>query len=58
MTQAATNNSGSSNTETPTNGKRAEPTAIDAISKISKILDKLSPSDRKRVMAFINESNE
>ncbi len=41
-------------------GKReAKPlTAIDAISKISKILDQLSPTDRKRVLAFVNESND
>lgn len=42
-----------------TNGKtRAVPTAVDAISKISKILDMLSDGDRKRVLAFINASNE
>jgi len=33
------------------------PTAIEAITKISKILDQLSPTDRKRVLAFVNESN-
>ncbi len=59
MAQATlpTNNPGSS---TNTNGKpaRQAPTAIEAITKISKILDQLSASDRKRVLAFINESNE
>jgi len=55
MAQAQTNQS----TQTPaTNGKR-EPkalTPIDAISRIEKILVQLSPSDRKRVLAFVNES--
>ena len=50
-------------TPTPTtngtgNGKQAKvPTAIEAITKITKILDQLSPTDRKRVLAFVNESN-
>jgi hypothetical protein len=46
-------------TSTPDgNGKQAKvPTAIEAITKISKILDQLSPSDRKRVLAFVNENN-
>ena len=46
-------------TEGNTNGKRTReaPTAIEAISKIGKILDQLSPADRKRVLAFVNESN-
>jgi hypothetical protein len=41
------------------NGKReVKPlTAIDAISKIEKILVQLSPTDRKRVLAFVNESS-
>jgi hypothetical protein len=55
MTQATTT------TDTATgNGKRerSAPTAIEAITKIGKILDQLSPSDRKRVLAFVNESNE
>lgn len=41
-------------------GKREAkvPTAVEAISKISKILDQLSPMDRKRVLAFVNVSNE
>ena len=33
-------------------------TAIDAISRIGKLLEQLSPSDRKRVLAFVNESND
>jgi len=39
-------------------GKREAkaPTAIEAITKISKILDQLTPTDRKRVLAFVNES--
>ena len=32
-------------------------TAIEAITKITKVLDQLTPSDRKRVLAFVNESN-
>jgi hypothetical protein len=58
--QATTNtqvtNNGNSNTSTKREAK--PPTAIEAITKISKILDQLSPSDRKRVLAFVNESNE
>ena len=45
---------------TTTNGSKREakvPTAIEAITKITKILDQLSPTDRKRVLAFVNESN-
>lgn len=56
MTQetTATATSGSS-----TNGRRerSAPTAIEAITKIGKILDQLSAPDRKRVLAFVNESN-
>ncbi len=57
MTTTATNNPGS---PTNTNGKsaRSAPTPIEAITKISKILDQLSPGDRRRVLAFINESAE
>lgn len=62
MTSTATNQ-GPTNTNGSTNGstsarKRAEMTPVDAISKISKILDQLSPNDRKRVLAFVNESSE
>ncbi len=32
-------------------------TPIDAVTRISKILNQLSPTDRKRVLAFVNESN-
>ena len=41
------------------NGKREAkaPTAIEAITKITKILDQLTTPDRKRVLAFVNESN-
>ena len=61
----ATNNQGTTNTNTngsangSANGKtRAAMTPVDAISKISKILDQLGPADRKRVLAFVNESGE
>lgn len=49
------------NTSTSSNGNgktRAPITAVDAISKISRVLDQLSEGDRKRVLAFINASNE
>lgn len=43
---------------TATNGSN-QPRAllpIDAIKKITKILDQLSPTDRKRVLAFVTDS--
>jgi hypothetical protein len=56
MTSPGSSTNGNGNTDG--NGKqRAVPTAVDAITKISKILDQLSPTDRKRVLAFVNESN-
>jgi hypothetical protein len=63
MTTAATatNNPGSpTNTNGIPNGKsaRAPMTPIDAAGKISKILDQLSSSDRKRVLAFVSENVE
>ncbi len=30
------------------------PTAVEAIGKVGKILDQLSPADRARVLAFLN----
>ena len=56
----ATTTTPNTNTNPDTNGKpsRPAPTAIEAITKIGKILDQLSPVDRKRVLAFVNESNE
>jgi hypothetical protein len=55
----ATTTTNSAESPTNTNGKRdrSAPTAIEAITKIGKILDQLSPADRKRVLAFVNESN-
>jgi hypothetical protein len=66
MTTTATNNPGSSTTTngttndtTTSKAARSAPTPIEAISKIGKILDQLSASDRKRVLAFlINEGGE
>lgn len=60
MTTTATSNPGSTtNTNGNTNGKtRAVMTPVDAIGKISKILDHLSPADRKRVLAFVSEGVE
>lgn len=48
-----TNTNGSAKVKVP----RAM-THIEAAGKISKILDLLSASDRKRVLAFVNESSE
>lgn len=57
-----TTNTQTTNTETSTSGngkgeaKAKVLTAVDAITKISKILDQLSAVDRKRVLAFVNAS--
>lgn len=52
---AQTTTTGSTNGES----KQAKvPTAAEAISKISKIFDQLSATDRKRVLAFFNVSSE
>ncbi len=53
-TNAGPSNNGAGN---GTSKQAKVPTAIEAISKITKILDQLSPTDRKRVLAFVNESN-
>lgn len=53
QTNANTNGSASSGGKT-----RAPMTPVDAIGKIGKILDQLSPVDRKRVLAFVSESGE
>jgi len=37
---------------------KAPPTALEAITRIAKILKPLSPADRKRVLAFLDESAE
>ncbi len=52
MTQTTTTNGNGDSTK-----QTKIPTAIEAITKITKILDQLSPTDRKRVLAFVNESN-
>lgn len=56
----ATNNQATSNGEGVSASKREPkaPTAIEAAQKIGKILDQLSPNDRKRVLAFVSESND
>lgn len=42
---------------TGTAKREAKPlTSIDAVTKISRILNQLSPADRKRVLAFVSES--
>jgi hypothetical protein len=56
-TATTTNSNGSTNGGTSTR-TRAAMTPVDAISKISKILDQLSPNDRKRVLAFVSETSE
>jgi hypothetical protein len=53
----ATNGDTTTTTSDEKGKTRAAPTAIEAITKIGKILDQLSASDRKRVLAFVNESN-
>jgi hypothetical protein len=71
MAQATTTNANTGNTNTNTtngnsstegNGKGKRdpkpPTAIEAAAKIGKILEQLTPTDRKRVLAFVNESDE
>lgn len=60
MSTSTTNNSGTSaGTNTAGNGKsRAQLTPVLAISKISKILEQLAPSDRKRVLQFLSASGE
>lgn len=47
-------------TQTNGDGKQAKVlTAVEAITKVTKILDQLSASDRKRVLTFVlNESHE
>lgn len=60
QTQTATGTTPPNGNGTSTNGTGKAPktlTAIDAVSKISKILNQLTPPDRKRVLAFVNESN-
>jgi hypothetical protein len=57
MTTTATNNPGTNNNGTNGSKSRAM-TPVDAISKISKILDQLSVVDRKRVLAFVSETTE
>lgn len=59
MTQATTTTTTATDTNGNGNGKaKREPKeigAIDALSKIKKILDQLSDGDKKRVLAFLNE---
>jgi hypothetical protein len=61
-TNANTSNTNNGNTSTEGNGKGKRdpkpPTAIEAAAKIGKILEQLTPTDRKRVLAFVNESDE
>lgn len=63
MTTTATNNQGTNNGNSNGNTgnaakTKAVMTPVDAISKISKILDQLTPVDRKRVLAFVSETSE
>lgn len=53
----AATTTGTDSSTTNGNGKTKTPTAIEAITKITKILDQLTEPDRKRVLAFVNESN-
>ena len=55
MTTTATNTTTTNGSTPASNGKTPKQvTAADAINRITKILDQLSPSDRKRTLAFIN----
>jgi hypothetical protein len=57
QTTTTDSNTSTSNGE----GKQREAkvmTPVEAISKIGKILDQLSPTDCKRVLAFFNASTE
>ena len=59
-----TTNASTNNGNTNTNGNGAgttkreakAPTAVDALGKITKILDQLKPMDRKRTLAFVTAS--
>ena len=56
----AATTTGTDSSTTPngsSNGKTKALTAIEAITKITKILDQLTEPDRKRVLTFVNESN-
>jgi hypothetical protein len=53
MTTATTNTNG--NGSSTASKARAPLTAVGAITRVGKILDQLSPADRKRVLAFLNE---
>ena len=64
MAQAATNQTSQSPTPSEPstangngNGKREAkpPTALEAMTKISRILKLLKPDDRKRVLTFLND---
>ncbi len=58
-TNASTNNGNTNGNGAGTAKREAKiPTAIDAISKITKMLDALTPADRKRTLAFVNASYE
>jgi len=52
MTTATTNTNGNGSTASK---ERAPLTAVGAITRVGKILDQLSPADRKRVLTFLNE---
>jgi pyocin large subunit-like protein len=62
MTTTQTTTNGNGNANTNGNGSTAKATKamtpVDAIGKISKILDQLSPVDRKRVLDFVAASGE
>ncbi|HSX22299.1 MAG TPA: hypothetical protein VLE97_05940 [Gaiellaceae bacterium] len=52
-----TNGNNGNGTTAPTRTPKAM-TAIDAIKKIGTILDQLSPNDRRRVLAFVNDEHQ
>ena len=56
-TNATTNNGNTNGNGTGTVKREAKaPNAVDALGKITKILDQLKPMDRKRTLAFVTAS--
>ncbi len=56
MTQVQDQTASSNGTDNKREVKVVTP--VEAITKISKILDQLSPADRRRVLAFVSASGE
>jgi hypothetical protein len=54
MPEANMTNGTNNNAAAKTRSPKGPMTAIEAITKIGKILEQLSPADRKRVIDFVN----